>query len=97
MPDPEFVSERILPLPGAFAAGPMGRGEPGLPPGFLWRDREYRVVAPLATGKKLSPSVGEMYVRRHTFRLRMDDGSIWSVYALRQPPHGWFLKTRTPG
>ncbi len=82
----------------------MVRGEPGLPPGFVWRDAEYRVVERLDEGKTHSPDRGEMYVRRHTWRLRMDDGSTWEVYFLRQPPKRgartrtaarWFLKTRS--
>jgi hypothetical protein len=99
-PQSEFISEPITPMPGPFTTGDMVRGEPGLPVGFLWRHREYRIVECLAVGKKLSPSVGDMYVRRHTFRLEMDDGSVWEVYFLRQPPKGsssrgkanrWFL------
>ena len=99
----EFISEPITPLPGAPDVVAMVRGEPGLPPGFVWRKKEYRVVESLAVGKIHSPDRGEMYVRRHTFRLRMDDDSVWEVYFLRQPPKRgartrsaprWFLKTR---
>ena len=100
----EFVSEPITPLAGAPDTEAMVRGEPGLPPGFVWREAEYRVVSRLDAGKTHSPDRGEMYVRRHTWRLRMDDGSIWEVYFLRQPPKRgartryaarWFLKTRS--
>jgi hypothetical protein len=99
----EFVSEPISPIPGARDAQAMGRGEPGLPPGFVWRDREYRVVERVEEGKSHSPDRGELYVRRHTYTLRMDDGTTWEVYFLRQPPKRgaragsgarWFLKSR---
>ncbi len=81
----------------------MVRGEPGLPPGFIWRGVEVRVIERIEEGKTLSPDRGEFYVRRHTYRLLMDDGSTWEVYFLRQPQKGsarrgatarWFLKTR---
>jgi hypothetical protein len=102
MSGPRFVSEPIVPLPSVFETSEMVRGAPGLPAGFRWRDREYRIVECRSTGKKLSPSAGELYVRRHTFSLSMDDGSTWEVYFLRQPPKGakrparrqrWFLRT----
>jgi hypothetical protein len=98
----QFISEPITPLPGAPDTRAMVRGEPGLPPGFVWRDQEYRVVERLDAGKTLSPDRGELYVRRHTWRLRMDDDSVWEVYFLRQPAKGaargrtgarWYLKT----
>ena len=96
-----FVSEPLEPLPGGFETGDMKRGEPGLPGGFVWRGDERRIDEVLDRGKKASPDVGgDVYIRRHTFRLRMDDGTVWNVYFLRQPPKGasrggakqrWFL------
>ncbi|MHC4471755.1 MAG: DUF6504 family protein [Planctomycetota bacterium] len=95
-----FVSEALEPLPGAFETGDMGRGEPGLPLGFRWRGEERRIAERLARGKQTSRAEGELYVRRHTFRLRMDDGAVWNVYFLRQSAKGasragkrmrWFL------
>ena len=103
MSEPEFISEAIEPLPGVFETRNMVRGEPGLPVGFVWRDREHRILQCMATGKKLSQSVGDLYVRRHTFSLQMDDDSTWDVYFLRQAAKGtsrrgqarrWYLKSR---
>ena len=74
----------------------MGRGEPGLPPGFVWRGREHRIDEVLSKGRTLTPDRGESYVRRHTYGLRMDDGSVWEAYVTRQPPLRWFLKLRWP-
>jgi hypothetical protein len=43
-----------------------------------------------------------MYLRRHCFKLRMDDGAVWSVYFVRQTPKSgsvrtrWFLYTIDP-
>jgi hypothetical protein len=36
-------------------------------------------------------------VRRHTFRLRMEDDAIWEVYFTRQPPLAWYLFRTTGG
>jgi hypothetical protein len=93
--DVRFVSEPIEPLTGRFDATAMVRGEPGLPEGFTWHGVAYRIEEVLETGKGLAASMGETYVRRHTFRLRMDDGGIWNVYFLRQAP-GWFLLSVHP-
>jgi len=99
-----FISEPITPLAGAPDTRAMVRGEPGLPPGFIWRGREYQVIERIEEGKTLSPDRGELYVRRHTFKLLMDDDSTWDIYFLRQPQKGaarksaaarWFLKTRS--
>lgn len=91
MPEPRFVSEEITPIAGAFAAGAMVRGEPGLPPGFRWRGAEHRIADRIEAGKKTRPSSGERYVHRHTFVLRMEDGAVWEVYVTRQPPIRWYL------
>ena len=87
-----LVSEEIRPLPGRFETADMARGEPGLPAGFTWRGAEYRIAERLSTGKTTGLDRGEVYVRRHTCRLRMDDGSTWEVYVTRQRPR-WYLKT----
>ncbi len=77
----------------------MSRGEPGLPAGFVWRDREYRVIRVVRRWKQLGPETGskELYLRRHYAEMVMDDSSTWIVYCLRQP-HGaggtggrWFV------
>jgi hypothetical protein len=102
-----FVSEPIEPAGGGFEPGDMMRGEPGLPRGFVWRGAERRIDEVLDRGKRASPdATGEVYVRRHLFRLRMDDGAVWNVYFLRQPAAGasrarakqrWFLRSVEEG
>ncbi len=97
----EFVSEPILPLPGTFDAASMARGEPGLPRGFTWRCRSLEIVQRLEAWKESSreggSAEGQLYLRRHYYRLRMSDGTIWTVYFVRQSPRGadskarWFL------
>jgi hypothetical protein len=101
---PDFVSEPIVPFRGTFDAQAMSRGEPGLPRGFTWRGTAYDVVERLARWKHSSReggrAQGELYLRRHYYRLRMSDGSVWTVYFTRQaspggsPKRRWFLYGR---
>ena len=97
----DFVSEPIVPLPGTFSTGPMGRGEPGVPQGFVWRGRAHEVRERLQSwkesGREGGRAGGELYLRRHCHRLLMHDGLVWTVYFIRQPMRGgnpksrWFL------
>ncbi len=97
----EVVSEPITPYSAGFDAGAMGRGEPGLPLGFTCRGDSHRVTECLDRWKQSERESGraggELYLRRHYWRLRMDDRSVWTVYFLRQTPRSgspkkrWFL------
>ncbi len=94
----EFISEPIQPHKGTFDAGPMAAGLPGLPRGFQWRGTSYEIVARLDAWKQSGPELGradgERYLRRHCFRLRMSDGSIWTIYFTRQPLKSGSAKRR---
>ncbi|MHC4610105.1 MAG: DUF6504 family protein [Planctomycetota bacterium] len=97
----DFVSESITPWRESFDAAAMGRGEPGLPRGFDWRGGSYEIVERIEQWKHSSReggrAGGELYLRRHYYRLRMSDGSVWTIYFIRQPPSSgsgkqrWFL------
>ena len=95
----EFISEPIIPTAGTFDASRMGRGEPGLPDGFAWREESLQIMEVVETWKQSSREggVGELYLRRHYYKLRMSDGSVWTVYFVRQAPRSgnrkarWFL------
>lgn len=99
----ELISEPITPCAGTFDTSRMARGEPGLPTGFTWRGRTADVVEELASWKQSSRegarSGGDLYLRRHYYKLRMSDGALWTVYFVRQPPRSgnakmrWFLYT----
>jgi hypothetical protein len=103
-PMAELISEPIAPHPGTFDTSRMARGEPGLPTGFTWRDDPVEVVERLGAWKQSSRegarAGGDLYLRRHYYRLRMSDGCIWTVYFVRQTPRSgspktrWFLYTR---
>lgn len=97
----EFVSQSIRPVGGPADAHAMARGEPALPAAFEWGGREYRIVECLERWKFSSRegahAQGELYLRRHYFRVRVDDGCVWTVYFVRQTPKSgsprrrWFL------
>jgi phosphoribosylglycinamide formyltransferase-1 len=82
----EFVSEPITPLEASFDAAGMARGEPGLPQQFRWRKKVYLVVQVLEQGKEhgnCRHGSGERYVRRHTYRVRTADGTLFQLYFQR--------------
>ena len=96
-----FVSEPLTPIGGTISTADLARGEPSLPDGFVWRDREFRVVDVLEMSRSYRYDLGDKYLARHIWRLRMDDGAVWNVYFSRHPMSKrrrsgearWFLKT----
>lgn len=98
----EFVSEPIKPVPGTFDTTAMTRGEPGLPGRFKWRDREYTVTDVLEAWKESGPCKSggsEMYLRKHWFKIRTENGAEMTIYferqarAKRQNKTRWWLYT----
>jgi len=102
----EFVSEPITPHRGTFDIAAMGRGLPGLPAGFDWHGEPFDITEVVESWKQSAPEGGrpggERYLRRHYYRLRMSDASIWTVYFIRHTPRSgsprlrWFLHMREP-
>lgn len=102
----ELISEPITPHGGAFDTQAMGRAEPGLPSAFNWRDEVFPIAAVMDkwkhSSREGSSAQGDLYLRRHYFRLRMTNGATWVVYFLRQTPRSgkhqarWFLYTIGP-
>lgn len=85
----------------------MAMGEPGLPRGFRWRDRELLVAEILESGKQhgnCRNGSGERYLRKHVYRLRTTDGMVIRVYFQRSA-HGrvaratprWWLQSIESG
>jgi len=95
----QFISEPVSPVPGTYDLGAMGRGEPGLPARFLWRDREYEVVSVLKAWKTSSPEggTGRLYLRRHWYTVKTRTGERMTLYCERQtrnrkhPTSRWWL------
>ncbi len=98
-----FVSEPISPIAGTFGTAGMANGAPGIPEGFVRNGKTSRMTEVLGAWKlaRPEPGSGEMYVRRHYYRLRMDDGETWVVYCLRGSTRSgaarqrWFLHKRS--
>lgn len=84
----EFVSEPIEPTGQVLGTKMMARGEPGLPGAFAWRGRVHTVVEIQATWKTSSREGGrrdgEMYLRRHWYRVATDTGLVATIYCDRQ-------------
>ena len=81
------------------------RGEPGLPKGFTWRGDDIVIGELLESWKHSSReggAAGDLYLRRHYYRLRMEDATVWTVYFVRQTPRSgnpkqrWYLYTVEP-
>lgn len=103
--DEEFVSEPLVPSPGSADLKGMARGEPGLPGRFRWRGEVHAVAAVLETWKTSAreghTERGNLYLRRHWFRIRTEGGLLMTVYCERQarrgadPKRRWFVYTVT--
>ena len=99
----ELISEPITPQRGTFDPARMARGEPGVPRGFDWHGQSVEVTEVVRAWKHSSReggrAGGDLYLRRHYYKLRMDDASVWTVYFVRQTPRSgnpkkrWFLYT----
>jgi hypothetical protein len=98
----QFVSEAVEPGAGTFDPSAMSRGEPGVPLRFTWRGVEYRVAHVEQTWKTSTPERGEMYLRRHWFRVRCQSGQRMTLYCERQtknrrrPKARWWLYSTHP-
>lgn len=97
-----FISEAIEPVGETFDASRMATGEPGLPRRFRWRGREYEVREVIERWKESGPcrnGADEVYLRKHWYHVRLDDGSEMKLYFERQPRGGarsrarWWLYT----
>ena len=96
-----LISEALTPLEGTGDTRRMGLGEPGLPAGFEWRGNGHAIRELVAAWKQSDREggSGQRYLRRHYYRLRMDDGATWTVYFTRQSAKRgsrvprWFLYT----
>jgi hypothetical protein len=91
----QFVSEALVPA-GDFEADPLERGEPGLPPAFVWRGAELRVAELRRTWRSTKTDRGDVYLKRHWFEVLLADGRTAVVYFERQARRGaprWWLYT----
>jgi hypothetical protein len=86
-----FVSEPIVPVEASFDTDGMAMGEPGLPRKFLWRKKQFVVTEILERWKDHGDcrnGSGERYVRRHGYRVRASDGTVFRLYFRRSVGRG---------
>jgi hypothetical protein len=93
-PREEFVSEPLVPTPGAFDTAAMSRGEPGLPREFTWRGKTYAIARVIAAWKSTGKDRGETYLRRHWYTIELTRGGRMTVYCERQAKPGRNPKSR---
>ena len=83
----QFISEGLKPVTELVAPSSFAIGAPLLPAEFIWRETSLRVSEVLEEWKETSPcrhGSGEMYVRKHWFRLRLQTGEEVKIYFERQ-------------
>ena len=100
----QFISEPLEPLGGTLGTAMAARGEPALPARFRWRDAEYAITRVATTWKTSSREGGrrdgELYLRRHWYRVETDRGETLTIYCDRQarnrsrPKARWFVFSR---
>jgi hypothetical protein len=97
----QFVSEAIQPLGEGFDTDAMGRGEPGLPYAFTWRDQTLTVAEIITKRKGTKVDRGDTYVKRHYFDVKLSDGRNATIYFERQAkpnqPRWWLYTIDTLG
>lgn len=82
-PREQFISEPLTPVPGMLDTSGMARGEPGLPRRFTWRDEQHDVADILETWKTSGRDMGELYLRRHWYKIRTTGGLVLTIYCQR--------------
>lgn len=86
-----FISETIVPDKATFDTAGMSRGEPGVPRKFRWRKKDYVVTEILDQWKghgDCRNGSGERYVRKHAYRVRTEDGTIFRLHFQRSVGRG---------
>jgi len=92
-----LISEPITPFEGSSDTAAMTRGEPGLPSGFVWRDKRYEVTGVIEAWKESGAcrsGGGEQYLRKHWWKIRTGNGLEMTIYFERQPRSKRQSKTR---
>jgi hypothetical protein len=101
----EFICEALTPVAGTGEAAAMSRGEPGLPGLFTWRGGQYRIVGVIRKWKSTGPcrsGGGEVYLRRHWYKVVTDPHMVMTIYCDRQaknrkrPKARWWVYTAAP-
>jgi hypothetical protein len=92
-----FISEPITPVCASFDTGGMSQGEPGLPHQFRCRKQEFTVQEVLEKWKEhgdCAHGSGERYLRKHGFRVRTTDGTVFRLCFQRSFGRGKQTRSR---
>jgi hypothetical protein len=93
----EFISEPIEPEAGSFDPSMMAQGLASLPGAFTWRGRRYVIEECLEhikqTSREGGSAVGDRYLRRQRFRVRLNTGQTATLYFERQSRPGVSART----
>ncbi len=102
-----FVSESITPVYEERVGRAVVPGEPLLPSRFIWRKQKIEVTSVLATWKEDGPckhGSGELYLRKHWYRIQTSDGREMEIYFERQARSAkqsrkrwWLFSVSEPG
>ena len=93
----QFISEPLKAVTEAVDPRSFAIGAPLLPAEFIWRGNSLSIAEVLEEWKETSPcrhGSGELYVRKHWFRLRLKTGEEAKIYFERQPRFGDGKKAR---
>lgn len=93
----QFISEPLKPVTDSVDQRSFAIGAPLLPTEFLWRNRTLVVSHVCEQWKDTGPcrhGSGELYVRKHWFRLQLNTGEEIKVYFQRQPRSSGREKSR---
>lgn len=105
--DEQFVSEPLKPVTDTVDPRSFAIGAPLLPARFIWRNATLSIREVLEQWKETSPcrhGSGELYVRKHWFRVRLETGEELKIYFERQPrsssgrrkPRWWLFSMKGP-
>jgi hypothetical protein len=89
-----FVSRPIKPRGNEFIT--QSSSGPPVPRTFAWDDRTLRISAVLRTWRGTKSDRGDVYLKRHWFELRTEEGATIEVYYDRDARRGasqWWLYT----
>ena len=100
----EFIDEPIKPTPGTGIAAMAATGQPGVPSEFDWGGQRYHLAGIIGSWKTSGPcrhGGGEMYLRRHWYKLLVEPPLIMTIYCDRQartrnPKSRWWLYSIEP-
>lgn len=100
----QFISEEIKAVTSSMNTEAMGKGEPGLPTNFLWKNRSLTINSVLRTWREkgaCSHGAKEFYLRKHWYEVELTTGERAKLYFERNPrakarkPRWWLFSIQS--